>query len=798
MIRNYLKIALRSLSRRKTFAAINVVGLSIAMACAAFIYNWVADELSFDTFYPKGERIFRVVGKVELENDSWIQAITSVPLAPALQEYYPEVENAVRFDVNDAIVEYGDKKIVEDYIILTDPSFYEIFDYQLTEGNTDKSLVDPYSIVLTRSMAKKYFGEENPIGKSLRLYMYDPDGNGIDYQVTGVMQDAPQNSHFRFNFLVSFSTLISARPQAKDAWFNNSYYTYLLLENGADAKKLESKIPQFADHFMGKEMKEFSVHFEFILQPIAEIYHHSDTVYEFLTGNYDHVWIFASIGIFVLILAGINYVNLATAFSFERAKEVGVRKVLGAFKKQLMVQHFMETIILVLVSIVLAGLTIEVLKPFFYELTGKHYLSFSWWSLVQQLSSFSLLLILVAGVFPAKRLANLKPIHALKNQVDTSIGKFGFWKLLVTFQFSITLAILVGLFVVREQLSFVNSKDLGYDKDNLLILRVNGSQEVKDGFEQFRNELEQTHGIVNVARSNSMIVGGLGNSNGIIKDAEGNKKTEMLYRVSVDHDYIKTHGVSLVAGRDFSPEINSDSTEAFIINEQAVNAFGWDNPEKAIGQLMDFRGREGRIIGVVKNFHFNSLHHNIGSMCLYLSSGNFSRIAIKGTDDLELLENSERLWNKHFPNSIFDHTFQDQALYSNYQSEQNFGKIFNTFSIVSIVIACLGLFGLVGFTVSKKMKEIGIRKVLGASVSQILILISRDFIKLIGLAAMISFPMAWWVMELWLNDFPFRTGMKPWFFMAAGLSVLTLSVLVVFFRTVRASMANPVDTLKEE
>lgn len=798
MIRNYFTIAFRSLSRRKIYTLINVIGLSIAMATASFISTWVLDELSFDKFHPKADRIFRVAAKVKLKDTSWEQAITSVPFGPAISAYYPEVENTVRFDVNDAIVEYENQKFSEEDIILTDPSFFDIFSFELSKGNAITCLQAPYTVVLSQSMADKYFGDEEPIGKTLRLYLYDPNGRGADYEVTGVIEDAPHNSHFRFNFLVSFSTLQKARPDRQDDWFDNGYYTYLLLSSSADWKTFESKIPEFVDHYMGENMAKYNVYFEYFLQPITEIYHRSDLVYEFYSGNYELIWIFSIIGLFILTLAGINYMNLAVAFSFERMKEVGVRKVLGAFKSQLLRQHLIETVILLLLSIILAGLLVEVLKTYFYNLTDKTYLTFPWTTLTVQLCSFSGLLLLFAGIFPAQVLAGLRPIKALKSQISRGKGKFGIWKLLVTFQFTVTLAILVGLFVVQDQLTFVRSKDLGYDKSNLLILRVNGNQDVKDGFEAFRNDMVQASSTTAIARSNSMIVGGLDNSNGTISDDMGNVRTEMLYNLSTDHDFLNTYKVTLVAGRDFSKSIHSDSTEAFIINEKAVKAFGWTNPDQAIGQRIDFSGRMGQIIGVTKDFHFNSLHHTINPMCMFLSSGNFSRISIRGNDNNELLAQAKYQWNRHFPDALFDYTFQEEALTSKYRSEQRFNQIFNVSALVSIIIALLGLFGLVGFTVNKKTKEIGLRKVLGASTVQVLILTSKDFLSLILFAAFIAFPSAWWLMERWLMDFPFRTSIKPWVFVLSGLTVFGLSIIVVIAQTSSAATANPIDSLKEE
>lgn len=796
MLKNYLKIAVRTIKRKAAYSIINVIGLASGLLCVVFIFNWVSDELSYDQHFPNKENIYRIAAEAGTGGDRWYQSVTSLPLGDALVQAYPEITSRVRLDKNNALVEKDEVKFIEDYIILTDPEFFDLFDYHLITGNEKTALSKPYQIVLTQSMAKKYFGDENPLGQIIKIYQYDPEGDGEDYEVTGIIADPPETSHFTFNFLASISTIEAASPGAMDVWFNNSYHTYIGLKPGTSANQLENKIPALIDKHMGETMEEYDLFYRFYLQPVTSIYLHSDTQYEFkATGSMDYIWIFSAIGIFILALAGINYINLSTSFSLDRAKEVGVRKVLGALKWQLIKQHLTETLVITFIAMLCAGLFVELFKPFFYDLTGKYHIEFDRTSLFIQLLILCIPLALLSGYFPAHFLAHVKTTNSLKGKIQAN-NKNTLRKVLVSFQFCVTLVIIIGLIVVRQQMQFVQSKDLGYDKSNLLVLGVNGSEEVKAGYDAFANELKASTTVQSAARSGGMITGGLGNSNMNYLPESGDKQFEKVYRLPVDYDYLETYGISLLAGRNFQPEIHSDSTSAFLINESTARAFGW-TADEAINKEVNFSGRAGQIVGVVKDFHFNSLHHEIGPVCLFIPT-NFSRITIKGTDSKKLLAESEALWTKHFPSSLFDYTFQDQALFNAYENDHRFGKIFNAFAFLSILIAFMGLFGLIGYTVGRKAREIGIRKVLGASTLQIISLISNRFVKLIVIASLIAIPIAWWLMNNWLKDFNYRIEIEIWHFAAAAASLLILALIIVFIQTLKPSMANPVDALKEE
>lgn len=795
MFSNYIKIALRTVRRKLVYSLINVVGLSAGLLCVVFIYNWVNDELSYDSHIPHADQVYRVVAEAGTGEDRWHQTVTSLPLGTTMKDMFPEVVEQVRLDKNDALVQQGDVGYVEDYIVLTDPSFFDVFGYHLLQGNEKTALSNPYQVVLTETMAKKYFGDENPMGQTLKIFQYDPDGNGMDYEVTGVIADPPKNSHFTFNMLASMSTIASIDANELDNWGNNSYHTYVKLKEGASVSALEAKLPDMVGKNMAEMIEEYDLFYRFYLQPVKSIHLHSNLQYEFMAnGNIEYVWMFSAIGLFILALAGINYVNLSTSFSLDRAREVGVRKVLGAYKGQLIKQHLTETLVLVLIALLATGILAELFKPYFYELTGKTHIAFAPKSLLVQLVILCLPLALIAGYFPAKLLAGLNTIHSLKGKV--SHGKTnGLRKFLVSLQFGVTLVILSGLVVVKEQLHYVQHKDLGYDQSNLLVLKVNGSNAIKAGYQTFKNDLTQSNEVQNVTRSGSMITGGLGNSNAHVIQ-NGQKQFEKVYRLPVGYDYLNTYGINLLAGRFFSPEIHSDSTQSFVINEAMAKVFGW-TAEEAINKEMEFIGRNGRIIGVVNNFHYNSLHYGIEPVCLFLRD-NFSTITIKGKDPEALLAQTEALWKQHFPKDLFDYTFQDEALFQTYENDQRFGSIFNTFTLLSLLIALLGLFGLLGYTVQKMTKEIGIRKVFGARPGQIITLIARQFLKLIIFSALLAIPIAWWMMRNWLKDFTYHIDLHIWYFAIAVLLTLCVAYLIIFIQAYRPCLQNPANTLKEE
>lgn len=802
MLRSFFISAVRHLIKNRSYAILNILGLSIGLACFTLIALWVKDELGYDRFHENAGRIFRVGATFTDESGQFDQAVTCVPLAAAMKNDLPEVEDVLRIDINDAIVRVDDKQFVEDDILGVDPSFFSIFSFKLLRGDAATALREPYSIILTESMATKYFGQKDPLGESLLIYLFDPNGNGAQYKVTGVVEDAPSNAHFSYNFLFSFSTIESVRPQlfTNEGWFDNSYYTYVLTRPGADARQLEAKFPAFLEKYMGTRMKQARIHYDYFLQRLTDIHLRSHLRYELKpTGSMSYVLIFGTTGLIVLLLACINYINLSTAYAADRFKEVGVRKVMGAFRAQLIAQHLIESWLLAVASLLVAIAWMELARPLFEELTGKVITTLYTPSTVGTLLAIASAVGLLSGLYPSLALSSFRTVNILKGQFRT--GTTGVWlrKSLVVVQYAITVVLITGILVVQLQLHFIHEKDLGFDKDNLLMLKTNGDIQVVSGFEAFAAGLQASPLVTGIARSNSMIAGGLGNAVAVSEDATGKKVNATVYSLRVDHHYLDVYGMKLAAGRNFIEGNAADSAMGFIVNEAATRTYGYDDPNQAIGKYFSYRGREGRIIGVVRDFHYSSLQQKIEPTCLYLLNFNFSRIAVRLNGSMDAnLALVMRAWRKYFPNSVPDYEFAEDSLEDQYRAEQRFSAIFLVFSAVSLSIACLGLFALVSYSVESRTKEIGIRKVLGASVPSIVNMLSKEFLTLIVIACFIAVPVAYYFMQQWLQDFAYRIDLGAEVFMTAGIIALLVAMATVSIRSITSAMANPVDALRNE
>jgi putative ABC transport system permease protein len=800
MIRNFFTTSLRHLLKNKSYALLNILGLSIGLACFTLIALWVKDELSYDKFHSKADRIYRVANLFTDESGEFEQAVTPVPLAPALIADLPEVEDAVRIDANGVIVQRDDKKFNEADILAVDPSFFKIFDFKLISGNVSSALREPYSIVLSESLAKKYFGNADPLGESLRLFLFDPDGNGAEYKVTGIAQDCPRNSHFSYQALVSFSTLEARSPEEAGEWMNNGYYTYVLLKPNTDHVSLNAKLATFLEKYIGKEMKQYKIYWSYFLQPVGDIHLHSHLRYEIKnTSSLSYVFIFGSIGVIVLLLACINYINLSTAYSANRFKEVGVRKVMGAYKNNLVFQYLTESWLLAIVSLIVAITWIELARPLFESLTGKQVTNLYTIETLASLFGIASLAGLLSGIYPSLVISSFKTVNVLKGQFKS--GKSGIWlrKALVVFQYTITIILITGIIVVQLQLRFIQEKDLGFNEENLLIMNVNGDIEVINGFEGFQQELLSAPEIAGIARSNSMIAGGLSNSGAVAEHSNGKTVGSTIFRMRVDHDYIDTYGMKIIAGRNFIKGSAADSTKGFIVNDATTKLYGYQQPGDMIGKKMNFDGIDGEIIGVVKDFHYNSLQKKIEPTCMFLLNGNFSRIAVRLNGNLNnSIEKVTDTWRKYYPDSILDYAFAEDRLQDQYQSEQRFSKIFLVFSGISLAIACLGLFSLVSYALESRTKEIGMRKVLGAPVLGIVTLLSSEFLLLILISCFIATPAAWYFMQQWLQGFAFRISIEPWIFVAAGVIALLIALATISIKSIRSALVNPIDSLRNE
>ncbi|HEX5654554.1 MAG TPA: ABC transporter permease [Chitinophagaceae bacterium] len=802
MIRNFFITAYRNLLKNKGYSLLNIIGLSAGLTCFAFIALWVKDEWSYDQFNKKADRIFRVSATIITQAETFQHACSPVPMAAAFRKDFPEVENTVRFDKSDAIVKRDDVQFTEEDILATDPAFFDVFSYDLLRGNTKTALTAPFSIILTESLAKKYFGREDPLGKNLTLFLYDTSGRGQLYTVTGLIADPPKNAHFSFNCLLSFSSLETYEPSSitADGWDNNSYYTYLLLKDKNDAAKIQPRLADFrkrndpsAHHHEGNKTEHF-------LQPLGSIHLHSNLRYEIApTGNVKNLYIFITVGLFILLIAAINYMNLATARSLGRAREVGVKKVLGASKKQLVGQHLTEAILVAAISFVLSLVLSVALKPVFTQLTGKDISILSSSSLLLFLALVTLAIGLIAGIYPAFFITAYKAAEVLKGSLKSKSGGVLLRRGLVVFQFAIAIVLIAGILVINSQLRYIRHKDLGFDKDALIALKVNGNSDVIAGYTAFKNDLLQSSSIKGAAVSNSLIVGTLGNSGARTVDGQGNKLQTGTYRLIIDPDYLGVYDMKMVTGRNFYQDDMND-TLSYIVNEAAVKKFGWTDNEDALNKPFEMAGRNGRVIGVVKNFHFQTLQHPIDPLVLVLKRRTFSQITLKTdmSDPQQTIATINSTWKKHFPGALLEYAFLDKKLQEQYLAEERFSRFFLYFSFLALLIACLGLLGLAAYATQQRVKEIGVRKVLGASMSNITAMLSRDFLKLVIIAILVATPLAWYIMNKWLEDFAYRVSIGWWVFAAAGIVALLIALFTVSFQAIKAAIANPVKSLRTE
>ncbi|HEX2536091.1 MAG TPA: ABC transporter permease, partial [Chitinophagaceae bacterium] len=695
------------------------------------------------------------------------------------------------------------QQVLQPGILLTEPSFFQVFSYRMSKGSMANALKEPYSIVLTESAAKKYFGDQEPMGQTLLLNMYDTTGNAAAYTVTGVMPDPPRNAHFTFNMLASFKTIEVARPEVLtlEGWADANVYTYVLLKEGTDYKTTSSKIKQFYGKHIGTLSKTWSAIYSFELQPLQDIHLHSKLQHEIApTGSDLQVSIFIIIGIFILLLAGINYTNLATARSVSRAKEVGIKKVAGAGKQQLVLQYLLESVLTALLALLLSCVCSALLEPLFYQVTGKNLSLFSFPSLLVALVAVTVFLGLLSGLYPATVLSAIKPAGILKGAFKSSGKGIALRKTLVVFQFVITIALVTSILIIYAQMSFIRHKDLGYNKDALLFLRANGNSDVIKNYEAFRNDLENTPLILGMATSNSMIIGGLGGGPSETVDSLGAPLQVNTARLRVDSKYLKVYGIPLLAGRNFTGPVSADTIRQVIINETAVRKAGWRHNETAIGKPFKTGDKNGVVVGVVSDFHFTSLEQPIEPLAITPTDDHFSRITIqfdaqKGDKAIALIEQT---WKKHFPSALFDFDFVSQQIKEQYHAEERFFKIFLYFSVLSLLIACLGLYGLISYTIFQKTKEIGIRKILGASPGRIVVLLSGSFFRLVVLACLIALPAAGYFMSRWLQDFAYRITLAWWMFGIAALLVLFIALLTISIQSIKAALSNPVRNLRTE
>ncbi|HSI76678.1 MAG TPA: ABC transporter permease [Lunatimonas sp.] len=809
MIKNYFKIALRNLLRNKAFTAINILGLAIGIATCLLIMASIQSELGFDRFNEKADRIVRVVFRGSVQGGLINEAHVMPPVAEALMADFPEVEHATRIRLMGyPKVTYIDQSFRNKSSAFVDANFFQVFTFPFTAGDPTSALVEPHSIVISASTAQTIFKDEDPLGKE--LWMND----GMDrFTVTGVMGDIPANSHFHFDLLVSMATF----PEAKNpSWMVSEYYTYLLLQPGYDYKTLEAKLPEVAEKYMGPQLQEaMGISFDqfkqagnnigIFLQPLSSIYLHSDMMGELGPGgDIRLLYFFGAIALFMLLIASINFINLSTASASKRAREVGVRKVLGSDQRQLVWQFLMEYTLLSFFALLIAMVLVKLMLPIFNELADKeiaiHYFSDLW--TLPSLLAFGLAVGIVAGIYPAFFLSSFKPISVLKGSLFPSLkGKrsISLRSGLVVFQFAVSVILIIGTIVVYSQLEYIHNKDLGYDKEQVLILP--NTRQLGDNAEVFRQQLLQDTRVENVSIS-GYLPSGQTNNNNFFLYPEGDVSNQIkTLRYDVDNEYIPTMGMEMVSGRNFSDEFGSDQN-SIILNETAALAFHWVNG--ALGKTLTRADKGGNIknyqvIGIVKDFHFRSLHERIFPLVMVKGNSDGAVIAKINTDEVSaLLENVKLKWNALAADEPFEYSFLDERFYQTYENERRMGYILSVFAGLIIFVACLGLFGLAMFTAKQRDKEIGIRKVLGADISTIVAMLSRDFLKLVVFSALLAAPIAWWLMSKWLDSFAYRIDISIWIYLGAGAIVIFVAWLAIGYEAIKAALTNPVESLRTE
>jgi putative ABC transport system permease protein len=808
MFTNYLKIALRNLRKNPAYSFINIFGLALGMGVSVLILLYVQYELSYDTYHENSDRIVRVSRAWFNQNGETSLHLghAAPPFGPLLEEDFEgTIQEAVRFFQVSPLLRYQDKAFVEDRFFFADPEVFEVFSWNMIQGDPQTALTHPDGLVLTQSAAKKYFGSADPMGQSLE---FEVSNVRLQFQVRGVVEDVPKNSHFRFDFLASMEPVVGfygGMEQMMQNFGSNNFATYLLLPESYDYKQLEAQLPAFIDRHMGENDQGVpaSKGTKLYLWPLTDIHLHSHLDSEIeANGNIEYIYIYTVVALFILLIACINFMNLSTARSAKRAVEVGLRKVVGADRGSLIKQFIGESVLLAFLALCAAVLMVEAILPWFNDFVDKPLdleLARNWVHLLGMLV-IVLFVGLVAGSYPAFFLSGFRPAQVLKGSFKAAGAHERFRSVLVVAQFSISIVLIVCMVVVFNQLEYMRNKDLGFNKENIVVLP--SSSQIVSNYENIRRQLLSQPGIINVSLSSRVPSGRLLDSQGTTAEVNGELQpiNARIADIHVSHNFMDTYGIELVAGRDFNFELASDSTQAFILNEAAVRAIGWSSPEAAIDKQFHYGSRKGRVIGVVNDFNFESLHQSIAPIVFLIPDNRISNVSVKIRENMreETLAYLKAQWSYWRPGFPFTYSFVEDSFDEQYESERRLGQVFGYFSLLAIVIAALGLFGLASFTTQQRIKEIGIRKVLGAKVSQIVLLLSRHFTLLVLLAFALAVPVAWYAMGRWLEGFAYHITISPWSFVLAGGLALIIAWVTISWQSVRAALVNPVESLKSE
>jgi putative ABC transport system permease protein len=799
MVKNFFIIAWRNLVKNKGTAILNMTGLAIGITTCMLIGIWLERELSYDNFHTNGNKIFRLTNTFKSESESFSQAPSGAAYGAHLTKELPAVASTCRIFNDECKLKEGNNQFIEQGCAIVDSNFFKFFGFSLLKGDENKILREPNEIVLTEKLATKYFGNQNPIGKTMLV-----DGQ-YPMIVSGVAEDPVINSHIQFNLLLSYAFL---KKKGMDEWkfdLDNMWSggwpsVYVALRDPLKWKEAELAINKVARRFADKEWKENKMSYQYHLQPLADIHLKSHLRYDAANnGSLARVNIFSIVGIIVLLLACINYINLTTAGAMKRAKETSVRKVIGATKIQLVRQFFLETLLICSAAVLIGVLLVRLILPKFSAWIGQPYdISVSLFNCLL-IIGFVLLISIIAGLYPAAMLSSFKPAIALKGAFASSSKGNLIRKSLVVFQFTMTITLIASILIISQQMNFIRNKSLGFEGSAVIEVPFYGEKVVIDHYSAIRNELMKSPYIKNVTKHNQNVVGGLGNGWTTTENLKGEEISTSLYQLYVDTTYLDTYNMKLVTGRFFSRDFPTDSTKAVLVNEAAVRTFGWKDPANAIGKRFGKGQDEKKVIGVIKDFNFESLHKPVEALLIgYTQYGNRLSLKVDQAHLDEGIAHLKQTWRTAAPDIPLNYQFVDESIAKQYNNEQKMQGTFYVFAGLSLFIACLGLFGLSTFVVKRKVKEIGVRKVLGASVSGIVQLLSKDFMKLVLIALVIASPLAWYFMNNWLKDFAYRVEIHWWIFLVAGMVALLIALITVSFQSIRAALANPVNSLRSE
>jgi putative ABC transport system permease protein len=785
MLKNYMKIAWRNMRRHRGYSIINITGLAIGMACCVLILLWVQDELSFDRFHENADEIYRIIQDINFADHSTSWAINQGPLGPSLENDFPEIIDSCRMTGRGVTITYKDLRF-DEVLGMVDESLLSMFSFPLISGNPGAALSEPQSIVFSEDMAEKYFPGENALGKTVRI------DNQFDFLVTGVMKNMPTNSHFRYDFLIPF---VFGRKwnYTVDSWGNSSFNTYVQLQQGVPVQEVIQKI---SGYLFDKPTIEKDARLN--LQPLKRIHLHSNYEYDRTHGDILYVRIFSVIAFFILFIACINFMNLTTARSANRAKEVGMRKVSGAYRSDIVKQFYGETILFAVFALLFAVLLVKALLPFFNQLAAKELTldlfknSWIWWGL----AGITLLTGIISGSYPALYLSAFHPVRVLKGTLSSGARGTGFRKVLVVIQFSLTILLIVGTILIYQQIRFLQNQKLGYDKEHLVYMGMLGN--MRKNFDAVKDELLKNPNILGVTAASNPPTYGYFFSNSLWRWEGQSPDEEILMRaVFADVDYFDVLGMDILDGEGFSRELPTEGDFYTVVNEEAVRVMGLEDP---VGQWLAIGEQRGTILGVVKDYHFAPLSTKIEPLIILYNSPR-SRILfarLQSENISSTIGYIEQVWKKFAPQYNFNYRFLDEALDSLYRTEQRIGGISRSFSLLAIIVSCLGLFGLASYMAEQRTKEIGVRKILGASVPNLVYLLSKEMTKWVILGNLIAWPLAYYVAGRWLRGFAYRIGIGPLPFVIAALFTLLIAFLTTSYQSVRAARADPADSLRYE